>query len=101
MILHDSGTDTREAVRSLGEGAHPMAPLLWERIVMGGCEDEDWSDGGDWSDRGGGYYVASVGRWIITRSSVGFIDAYQCSTVEAARTVIAELWDETDLDAAW
>lgn len=91
MILHDSGTDTREEVRSLGryEGAHPMAPLLWERIVMEGCEDEDWSD-----DVGGGY-VARVGRWIITQSSVGFIDAYKCSTVEAARAVIAELWDET------
>lgn len=96
MILHDSDTDTREEVRRPGpyEGAHPMAPFLWERIVMKGCEDEDWSDGM-------GEYVARVGRWIITQSSVGFIDAYKCSTVEAARAVIAELWDETDLDAAW
>lgn len=96
MILHDSDTDTREEVRSLGryEGAHPMAPFLWERIVMEGCEDEDWSDGM-------GEYVVRVGRWIITQSSRGFIDAYKCSTVEAARAVIAELWAETDLDAAW
>lgn len=97
MILHDSETDTREAVRSLGcfEGAHPMAPFLWERIVMEGCEDEDWSDGG------GGEYVARFGRWIITQSSVGFIDAYKCSTVEAARADIVELPHETELDAAW
>lgn len=97
MILHNSETDTREEVRSLGrfEGTHPMTPFLWERIVLeNGCADDDWSDGM-------GEYVARVGRWIITQSSVGFIDAYKCSTVEEARTVIAELWDETDLDAAW
>ena len=96
MILLDSDTDTREAVRRPGrfENAHPMTPFLWDRVVLEGCEDEEWSDGM-------GEYVARVGRWLVSRSSVGFIDAYKYPTVEEARTAIAALWAETDLDAAW